>query len=92
MKIPSKSEHSAKNVERWCEMSEIVTKSVKGVAAFAVVEDRESNSTRVECVLQSWDALAEYTKFMIDGRRDAAEVVQVRPIDGFIGRESASKL
>jgi hypothetical protein len=73
-------------------MSEIVTKSVKGVAAFAVVEDRESNSTRVECVLQSWDALAEYTKFMIDGRRDAAEVVQVRPIDGFIGRESASKL
>lgn len=92
MKIPSRSNLSAKEVERWCELSLIIMKSVKGVAAFTVVEDREANSTRVECVLQSWDAFAEYQKFMIDGRRDAAEVVKVRPIDGFVGRDSSSKL
>lgn len=73
-------------------MSSIVMKSVEGVSTFTVVEDHEANSTRVEAVLQSWDAFAEYQEFLIDGRQDGAVVVKIRPIDGFVGRESASKL
>ncbi|KAL1798099.1 hypothetical protein ACET3X_002136 [Alternaria dauci] len=92
MNIPSKSELSTADTERWREMSSIVMESVKGVVAFTVVEDREANSTRVEAVLQSWDAFAQYQEFMIDGRKDGAGVVKVRPIDGFVGREGASKL
>jgi hypothetical protein len=92
MKIPLKSNLPAKKVGKWHELSQIVMKSVKGVAAFTVAEDREADSTRVECVLRDSDAFAEYEQFMIDGRRDGAEVIQVRPIDGFVGRESSSKL
>jgi hypothetical protein len=92
MRIPTKSNLPAKEVEKWHELSQIVLKSINGVAAFTVVEDREADCTRVECVLQRSDAFAEYEKFMVDGRRDGAEVVQVRPIDGFVGRESSSKL
>jgi hypothetical protein len=92
MNIPSKSELSTKDKERWREMSSIVMNSVKGVSAFTVVEDQEANSTRVEAVLQSWDAFAEYQEFLIDGRQDGAVVVRLRPIDGFVGRENASKL
>ncbi|RII22888.1 hypothetical protein CUC08_Gglean013327 [Alternaria sp. MG1] len=92
MNIPSKSELSTKDKERWREMSSIVMNSVKGVSAFTVVKDQEANSTRVEAVLQSWDAFAEYQEFLIDGRQDGAVVVELRPIDGFVGRENASKL
>ena len=92
MNIPSKSELSTKDKERWREMSSIVMNSVKGVSAFTVVKDQEANSTRVEAVLQSWDAFAEYQEFLIDGRQDGAVVVRLRPIDGFVGRENASKL
>jgi hypothetical protein len=92
MNIPSKPELSTKDKERWREMSSIVMKSVKGVSAFTVVEDQEVNSMRVEAVLQSWDAFAEYQDFMIDGRQDGAVMVKIRPIDGFVGRESTSKL
>jgi hypothetical protein len=93
MNMPSKPNASAtKEAEKWHELSQIVTKSVKGVNAFTVVEDRETNSTRVECVLNSWDAFAGYQEFMVDGRRDGAEVVKIRPIDGFVGRENSSKL
>ncbi|KAG9193957.1 hypothetical protein G6011_03992 [Alternaria panax] len=92
MNIPSRSGLSTKDAGKWDEMSQIVMKSVNSIFIFTVVEDHEANSTRVEAVLQDWDAFTGYEEFMIEGRRDTAEVVKVRPIDGFVGRESASKL
>jgi hypothetical protein len=92
MNIPSKFELSNKDVERWHELSQIVMRSVKGVTSFTVAEDREANSTWVEAVLQSWDAFAEYQEFMIGGRKDGAEVIKISAIDGFVARESTSKL
>ncbi|KAI4676293.1 uncharacterized protein J4E88_007207 [Alternaria novae-zelandiae] len=93
MNIPSKPDASStKEAEKWSELSQIVMKSVKGVNSFTVVADREAKSTRVECVLQSWDSFAAYQEFMVDGRRDGADVVKIRPIYGFTGRDSSSKL
>ncbi|KAI4709858.1 hypothetical protein J4E89_005087 [Alternaria sp. Ai002NY15] len=93
LNIPSKPDTSAiKQAEKWSELSQIVMKSVKGVSSFTVVEDREAKSTRVESVLQSWDSFAAYQEFMVDGRRDGADLVKIRPIDGFVGRDSSSKL
>lgn len=93
MNIPSKPDASAtQEAEKWSELSQIVMKSLKGVNSFTVVADREAKSTRVECVLQSWDSFAAYQEFMVDGRRDGADLVKIRPIDGFTGRDSMSKL
>lgn len=65
---------------------------------FIVAEDKESNSIRAEYVLKSWDAFEHFASRSTSHANFEAEkmgpteVVKIRPIDGFIGREDKSKL
>jgi len=72
--------------------------SKNGFSAYLVVEDKEANSVRAEYVLKSWndfEAFASKSKTHENHgaeRKGPAEIIKIRAIDGFLGREDRSKL
>ena len=92
MNVPSKPGSAPQPVEEWKDIAEISMSKAKGVSVFAVVEDKEGNSIRMQCVAQDWNAFADLQSSVLDGSLDRIETVKIRPIDGFLGREGGYKL
>ena len=78
--------------EHWARYAEEAIFAIKALNVFLVVEDKDEKSTRVECVLQDWDAFAELRNTMAIDVNVSIDVINIVPIDGFIGREEKSRL
>lgn len=95
---PCKVELKVDALEEWRGAAEEAFSSSTPMSVFMVVDDQETKSVRAEYVLRSWSAFEEFAKNMEDyrgygtGSIGSAELVKIRAIDGFIGREDKSKL
>lgn len=63
--------------------------SVKGLGSVIVAEDREGKSVRAEYVFKGWE---EFESFAAKGKKHGgrggeAEIVKIKGVDGFLGRE-----
>lgn len=92
MNAPSKPGIALQPNGAWKEIAEARVSKVNGVSLFAVVEDSEANGIRVQCVAQDWDAFANFQTSVLDDGAGHAEMVKIRPVDGFLGREDTYKL
>ncbi|KAL6711390.1 hypothetical protein ACN47E_004324 [Coniothyrium glycines] len=70
--------------------------TAEGLRAVVVVDDKETQSVRAEYVFRNWE---EWDNFAAKGNshdeiagKGPAEIVKIRAIDGFLGREGGSKL
>lgn len=93
-----KSGSTTNALDGWKEAAKSALSSGTSFSAFTVVEDKENGSVRAEYVLKSWNDFETYASKSKDHgnngaeRTGPAEIVKIRPIDGFIGREGRSKL
>ena len=92
MNAPLKPGSALQSVEEWKDIAEISMSKTKGVNVFSVVEDKEGNSIRMQCVAQDWNAFADLQSSVLDGSAGPIERVKIRPINGFLGREGGHKL
>lgn len=92
MNIPSEAGSALQSITKWKEIAEASVGKVDGVSLFAVVEDKDANGIRVQCVAQDWDAFANFQASVLDSGTGHVEMVKIRPIDGFLGREDKHKL
>ncbi|CAE7032585.1 hypothetical protein P3342_006871 [Pyrenophora teres f. teres] len=87
MNSPSKSGSTLQSIGELKNIAETSISKDEGISLFAVVEDKDANSIRVQCVARNWDALANFQASVLDGSVGHVEMVNIRPIDGFLGRK-----
>ncbi|KAF1849224.1 uncharacterized protein K460DRAFT_415630 [Cucurbitaria berberidis CBS 394.84] len=79
-------------VEEWGNVARTAIGGVKGFNLFMVVEDKDASSVRAVYVLDSWGAYKEFEQGSGVNKTGVAELVKIKAVDGFIGREDRSKL
>ncbi|RMZ70747.1 Dimeric alpha-beta barrel [Pyrenophora seminiperda CCB06] len=93
MSFPSKLDGAFRSNGVWKkDTAETLITQAKGISFFAVVEDKDANSIRVQCVAEDWNSFASFQTSVLDDSAGHVETVKIRPIDGFLGREGRYKL
>lgn len=94
---PYQPDAAPQTLDWWKNTAKEISDNTKGFSSVIVVEDRESNSVREEYVLQSWgdfEAIAaRYKSHDSDNAsRVPTDIVKVKAVAGFLGRDDKSKL
>ncbi|KAA8621490.1 hypothetical protein PtrSN002B_010992 [Pyrenophora tritici-repentis] len=87
LNYPSKSGSAIQSAGKWEEIAEISISKDQGISNLAVVEDKDANSIRVQCVARDWNAFADFQASVLDCSAGDVEMVKIKPIDGFLSRQ-----